>query len=58
MFNSKITKLVGVSFGDTQKNIKQFGCGEIGSHALIREPDNSYDPNAIMVSLLDRWFMG
>jgi len=43
--NRIITKLSGVSFGDTQENIKQFGCADIGFHALIREPDNSYDPH-------------
>ena len=52
------TKLAGVSFGDAQKNIKQFGCEDIGFYALIREPDNPYDPNAIKVSLFDIWPMG
>ena len=55
---SKTTKLVGVSFGDAQKNIKQFGCKDIMTYALIREPDNAYDPNAIQVSLFGIWFMG
>jgi hypothetical protein len=58
MFKSKITKLVGVSFKDAQQNIDQFGCADIGSYALIREPDNLYDPNAIKVSLFDIWFVG
>ena len=52
------TKLAGVSFGDTQQNIKQFGCKDIGSYVLIREPDNPHDPDAIKVSLFDMWFMG
>ena len=52
------TKLAGVSFGDAQQNINQFGCADIGSYALIREPDNLYDPNAIKVSLFDIWFLG
>jgi hypothetical protein len=52
------TKLAGVSHGDCQDNIKQFGCPDIGSYALIREPDNSYDPCAIRISLFDIWFMG
>jgi hypothetical protein len=51
-------KLSGVSFGDAQQNIQQFGCQDIGSYALIRELDNSYDPNAIKVSLFDIWFVG
>jgi hypothetical protein len=51
-------KLAGVSFGDAQDNIKQFGCQDIGSYALIREPDNHYDPYAIKVSLFDIWFVG
>lgn len=58
MFKPITTKLVGVSFGDAQKNIKQFGCQDIGSYALIREPDNSHDANAIKVSLFDIWPMG
>jgi hypothetical protein len=51
-------KLAGVSFGDAQDNIKQFGCQDIGSYALIREPDNTADKHAIRVSLFDIWFMG
>ena len=51
-------KLAGVSFGDAQDNIKQFGCQDIGSYALIREPDNPHDPNAIRVSLGGVWHMG
>ena len=58
MFKPITTKLAGVSFGDTQKNIKEFGCEDIGSYALIREPNNPYDPNAIKVSLFDIWPMG
>jgi hypothetical protein len=45
------TKLAGVSHGDCQANIKQFGCPDTGFYALIREPDNPYDPNAIAVSI-------
>ena len=56
--NLIITKLAGVSFGHAQENIRKFGCKDIGSYALIREPDNSYDPNAIKVSLFDIWFVG
>ena len=52
------TKLAGVSFGDTQQNIKQFGCEDIGSYVLIREPDNPHDPDAIAVSLGGVWHMG
>ena len=52
------TKLSGVSHGDCQDNIQQFGCPDIGSYALIREPDNVYDPNAVKVSLFDIWSMG
>lgn len=58
MFKPITTKLAGVSFGDAQENIKKFGCQDIGSYALIREPDNSHDANAIKVSLFDIWFMG
>ena len=51
-------KLAGVSRGDCQGNIKQFGCEDIGSYALIREPDNPHDSNAIAVSLGGVWHMG
>jgi len=46
-----IIKLVGVKVGDAQENIKKFGCRDIGSFALVREPDNPHDPNAIRVEL-------
>jgi hypothetical protein len=51
-------KLAGVSYGDCQGNIRQFGCKDIGSYALIREPDNPHDLNAIAVSLGGVWHMG
>ena len=51
-------KLAGVSFGDTQNNIKQFGCKDTGFYALIREPENQHDSNAIAVSLVGVWHMG
>ena len=51
-------KLAGVTFGDAQDNIKLFGCPDILTYAVIREPDNPHDPNAIKVSLFDIWFMG
>ena len=53
-----ITKLAGVTFKDAQKNIKKFGCPDIGSYALVREPENLHDPNAIKVALFGRIFMG
>ncbi len=46
-----IIKLVGVTIDDAQENIKKFGCKDIGSFALVREPDNPHDPNAIRVEL-------
>ena len=46
-----IIKLAGVTHDDAQKNIKKFGCEDIGSFALVREPDNPHDPNAIRVEL-------
>jgi hypothetical protein len=51
-------RLSGVSFRDAQPNIRQFGCAAIGTYALIREPENQFDPNAIQVSLGGVWFMG
>ena len=46
-----IIKLAGVTIDDAQENIKKFGCEDIGSFALVREPDNPHDPNAIRVEL-------
>ena len=47
----RIIKLAGVTIDDAQENIKTFGCEDIGSFALVREPDNPHDPNAIRVEL-------
>jgi hypothetical protein len=49
----RIIRLAGVTRGDEdrQKNIKVFGCEDIGSYALVREPHNTYDPNAIRVEV-------
>ena len=52
------TRLTGVSYRDAQPNIRQFGCAAIGTYALIREPGNEFDMNAIEVSLGGVWFMG
>ena len=51
-------KLKGVIYGDAQENIRRWGCKDIGSYALVREPDNKSDPNAIRVALFRRYFMG
>ena len=47
-----IAKLAGVSFDDAQENIKKWGLAEIGSFALVREPDNPHDPNAVRVEFV------
>ena len=44
-------RLAGVTVEGAQENIKKFGCEDIGSFALVREPDNPHDPNAIRVAL-------
>ena len=44
-------KLAGVSFGSAQANIKTYGSPDIRWFALVREPDNPHDPNAIRVAL-------
>jgi len=54
----KIVKVKGVTFRDAQRNIKTFGCEDIGSYALVREPDNPHDPNAIRVALAGKVFLG
>ena len=51
-------RLAGVSFRNAQQNIRQFGCAAIGTYAVIREPDNPHDTNAIQISLVGVWFMG
>lgn len=52
------TKLTGVTFDDAQANIKKFGCEDIGTFKLVREPNNAYDPNAIRVALFGHYYMG
>jgi len=52
-----IVNLAGVTFRDAQENIRRFGCKEIGSFALVREPENPYDPNAIRVEVAG-FFLG
>jgi len=49
-----ITKIVGVTYDAAQDNIRMFGCKDIGSFALVREPDNPHDKNAIRVMLGDK----
>ncbi len=58
MFEPVITKLAGVSFGCCQNNIRQWGCPDIGTYAVIREPDNPHDSNAVRVSLFGIHEMG
>jgi hypothetical protein len=55
---SIITRLSGVTFGGAQENIKTFVNEDIGSYALVREPDNPHGPNAIRVALFGRIHMG
>lgn len=58
MIQPFITKLNGVTFGDCQANIRQWGCDDIGTFAVIREPDNPHDPNAVRISLFDLYDVG
>ena len=44
-------RLAGVTHDNAQENIKKFGCKDNGSFALVREPGNPHDPNAIRVGL-------
>jgi hypothetical protein len=46
------TKLVGVTFGECQENIKLFGNAPelgVGEYELLREPKNPHDPFAVRV---------
>lgn len=47
------TKLAGVQFDNAQNNIKKFCCKDIPNYALVREPDNPSDGNAVKVMLGD-----
>jgi hypothetical protein len=58
MFQPFTTRLAGVTFDNCQANIRFFGCPDIGTYAVIREPDNPHDSNAVRISLLDTWEMG
>ena len=51
----KVISLAGTSF--EQDNVRRFGCEDIGSYELVREPDNPYDRNAISVRLA-HWKLG
>ncbi|MBF0378769.1 MAG: HIRAN domain-containing protein [Desulfamplus sp.] len=51
------TRLAGVSYNNRQHNIKNFGCGNIKTYRLQRDPDNVHDANAIEV-LMDTISMG
>lgn len=51
-----VTKLAGVMFG-AQENIRKFGCADIGTFELVREPENPHDPNAIQVVIAE-YFLG
>ncbi|MEI7591142.1 MAG: HIRAN domain-containing protein [Deltaproteobacteria bacterium] len=57
-FSPITTKLAGVTFGDCQAQIRKWGCADIGSYAVDREPDNPHDPDAVKVSLFGIHDMG
>ena len=58
MFQPIQTKLAGVTFDDCQTNIRKWGCADIGTYAVIREPDNPHDSNAVRISLFGIYEMG
>jgi len=49
MHEFREVRLSGVTFGNCQENIRKWGRKETGSYSLVREPENSYDKNAIKV---------
>lgn len=57
-FTPITVRLTGVTFDGCQDNIRKWGCPDIGSYAIIREPDNQYDPNAVRVSLFGMFHVG
>lgn len=58
LFSPIQARLAGVTFDDCQANIRKWGCPDIGTYALVREPENPYDPNAVRVSLFGIYEMG
>lgn len=52
--NGITIRITGVTYDDAQENIQMFGCKDIGSFALVREPNNTYDKNAIRVAIGDK----
>ena len=58
MFQPITTKLARVTYYDCQDNIRQWGCPDIGTYALVREPNNPHDINAVRVSLFGIHDMG
>ena len=44
--------LKGVDFEPQKSNLEKYGRPETGVYELVREPDNSHDPNAIGVFFL------
>jgi hypothetical protein len=51
-------RLSGVSYNNAQDNIKTFARPEIRWFAMVRQPENPNDPNAIRVALFGEFFMG
>ena len=51
-------RLAGVTFDDVPQNINKFGYKDIGTLALVREPNNPHDPNAVKVTLFGIYDMG
>lgn len=55
---SIVTKLVGVMGHRVQSHIRTFGNPDFPTYALVREPDNPHDPNAIKVTTAGVIFLG
>jgi hypothetical protein len=51
-------RLSGVSYNNAQDHIRTFAKFDIRWFAMVREPDNPHDPNAIRVALFGEFFMG
>jgi len=54
----ELIKLVGVSYGACQDNIKKYAGPGVGDFELVREPDNPSDKNAIKVALFGHFKFG
>lgn len=52
------TRLAGTLQPEFQENVKRYGGPGLCGYAMVREPGNPHDPNAIRVALFGHFGMG